>query len=75
MKTLQPEQVNDFVAGLDAVTDAEGFRKIIKAMYPKRSPSDVFVLLLLKKLKPNQELYGKENLITEQANQSITVPV
>ena len=53
-KVLKLEQVNDWIAALDAATDAKGFKEIVKVMYKNKVP-DVdtadFCLLLIKKLK------------------------
>lgn len=53
-KTLKLEQVNDWIAALDAGTDAKGFKEIVRVMYKNTVP-DVnaadFCLLLMKKLK------------------------
>lgn len=53
-KVLKLEKVNDFIAGLDAGTDAKGFKEIIRVMYSKKV-TDIntadFCLLLMKRLK------------------------
>ena len=53
-KILRLVQVNDWIAALDAGTDAKGFKEIVKVMYSKKV-DDVeaadFCLLLIKKLK------------------------
>lgn len=53
-KKLKLEQVNDFVAGLDAGVDAVAFKHIVKTMY-KNKLNDIentdFCLCLFKKIK------------------------
>ena len=53
-KVLTLDKVNDWIAALDASTDAKGFREIVRVMY-KNKVEDVdkatFCLLLIKRLK------------------------
>jgi hypothetical protein len=44
-------QVNDFISHLDAGVTAEAFKEIILTMYPDTAPNEVFILMLLKKIR------------------------
>lgn len=53
-KVLKLSQVNDWIAALDAGTDAAGFRKIVEAMYSKKVAdieNQEFCLLLMRYIR------------------------
>lgn len=49
VKPIKLEQVDEFIAALDAGADIERFKRNIDFLYPNSKESDVFVLLLFKK--------------------------